>query len=474
MISDKFEDQLKLFCEKINSIKEKEYNILVNASPDGIAAGSILANSLIKNNAAVSFRAVTKDILDSCEDSYNNRFCIFIDFPSELIFKFQKTFKRGIFINHDLIPENQLDRITEDFLNPSKYGINGNYEISSSGISYLLGTKLKKDENDLIHLAIVGAISEKQDIGENKSFVGINLKIFSEAQKNDVVKMESGLVIMRKNNTPLPEAIASTFNPFIYGITGNIENCKKIFRNVAFDNLNNKWRTYSSFSEDEKAVILDSLSKFVTISSKNVPENIDQYLIGNSYVFPDEEIDSIVYDAREFVLTLEACIRFRKFGIAFAICIGERDKLFLEGEKMIQDLKNEMMDHITKLFNDKWRIFEDDMFISINAEGVLTEETIEYVTLILSQTITFNNKLLIIRTVTKDGNCKIGCIKCAGYICNFSLNDIVKENILEVGGYMLSGIHSDYVLCMIPYHRTDSFLSKLKDVIVFCVSNNRN
>lgn len=471
MKSAKFEDELKLFCEKINS-KENEYNILVNSSPDGIAAGSILADSLIKNSANVSFRAIPNDMSDISLDKYDNRFCVFIDFPSELVFKFQKSFKNRIFINHDLISESQFDLITEDFLNPSKYGINGTNEISSSGILYLMSTKLNKDNNNLIHLAIVGAVSEKQDVGPNRSLIGMNSKIVTEAQKNGALKIESGLAITRKNNTPLPDAMAYTFNPFIYGITGNKENCQKILRNIAFDNLRNKWRAYSSFSEDEKAVVLDLLSKFITISSKNVPENIDQYLICNSYVFPYEELDSIVYDAREFVLTLEACIRYRKFGIGFAICIGERDKLFLEAEKMIHEWKNELFNNISKIFHDKWRIFEDGVFVFINAEGILSEEMIEYVSLILSQLITFNNKLLVLKTVTKDGNCKIGCVKCNGNIHNYRLDYLVKENLVEVGGYIISGMHSDYVICTIPYHRADNFLSKLKEVITLCVSRN--
>lgn len=471
MIGGKFEDELKLFCEKINSIKENEIHILVSANPDGICAGSILADSLTKNNAKVSFRVIANDTYEISGARRDDCFYIFIDFPSESMLKFQKTFDNGIFINHDLISENQLDQINEDFLNPSKYGINGNKEISSSGISYLLSTKLNGKNSNLINLAIVGALSKKQDIGQNRSFVGINSEIISVAQENGLLKIDTGLMITCKNSAPLPEAMASTLTPFIYGITGDKENCQKIFRNVAFDNLKNKWRVYLNFSEDEKAIVLDSLSKFIAISSKNVQENIDKYLIGNSYIFPHEDIDSIVYDAREFVLTLEACIRYKKFGVGFAICLGERNRLFLEAEKMNYDLKKELINYISKIFNEKWRIFEDDACIFVNAEGILREDMIESVSLILSQTITFNNKLLVIRTVTKDGNCKITCIKCVGYRYEYNLVDLVKEDLLEIGGYLISEIQSNYVSCIIPYHRIDNFLSKLKDGIIFCVSN---
>ena len=150
------------FYENINSIGEKVKNliddrkdilIVSNSSCDGIISASLLIKSIWKLGGKATARFLSRFNGDNLSDLKNedHEFYLFTDIGTGLSSSFNKIFSSDwIILDHKKI--NFAEMFTDDnnaILNPWKYDIDGNKEITSGGISYLLAKNLDKKFTDL-------------------------------------------------------------------------------------------------------------------------------------------------------------------------------------------------------------------------------------------------------------------------------------------------------------------------------------
>ena len=83
-------------------------------------------------------------------------------------------------------------------------------------------------------------------------------------------------------------------------------------------------------------------------------------LIGYTYTFPREDKRSFLRKGREFSTMLNSCGRIGKSGVGISICMGDRNKMLQEGEKILGQYRSMIREYMNVLGNERWRTNSDE------------------------------------------------------------------------------------------------------------------
>jgi RecJ-like exonuclease len=462
---------LKTFCDKIESLVENEKEIIIisHLDADGIAAASIVSSALARIGAKCTVRTVSDITINILEQlrSENHDFYIITDLGAGMANQFHQAFdNKWVVIDHHQIPEEEISRDENNqILNAWKYGIDGGREISAGGMAYMLATTLDRKNKDLSPIAIVSALADRQDQGDKKSLFGLNSEIVKTAESLKLISIELDLMLTGRETRPIHETLAFTAFPYIEGLTWNAEACYALIKNagIKLKKDGGRARVLSEISQDEKNIILDAIAKFVANSSKNKEVNVIDNLIGYTYTLVKEDQRSQLRDAREFSTMLNACGRIRKAGVGIGICMGDRNALLEEGEKIVTKYRTTLRNFISSIFAEKWRMIDNGKSVFINGEGLLTEDMLGGVSSLLSGSPSLGGRLIFVRTLTKEGFYKFSARKSLGSTSTSNLGLIMRYCSELVGGN--GGGHSPAAGCRIPPTRLEEFLSAVRNAI---------
>jgi RecJ-like exonuclease len=462
---------LKAFCDKIEYMveNEKEISIISHLDADGIASGSIISSALARLGAKCAIRTVSDMTLNVLEQMRyeNHDFYIITDLGGGMANEFNQALdNRWAIIDHHQIPEHEISiDDNNQILNAWKYGIDGGKEISAGGMAYMVATTLDRKNKNLSPIAIVSALADRQDQGEKKSLFGLNSEIVKTAQSLRLISMDLDLMFTGRETRPIHEALAYTAFPYIEGLTWATESCYAVIKNAGIKMSNNgRWRVLSEISQDEKNIILNAIAEYVVNSSKNKEVNIIDNLIGYTYTLINEDQRSLLRDAREFSTMLNACGRIRKAGVGIGICMGDRNDLLNEGEKIVTKYRTTLRNYISSIFVEKWRMIDNGKSIFINGEGLLAEDMLGAISSLLSGSPTLGGRLVFVRTLTNDGFYKFSSRKSLGSTSKSDLGLIMRYCSESVGGS--GGGHSSAAGCRIPSVRLEEFLSAVRNAIL--------
>ena len=463
---------LKAFCDKSEFMveDEKEISIISHLDADGIASGSIISSALARLGAKCAVRTVSDMTLNVLEQmrSENHDFYIITDLGGGMVNEFNQALdNRWAIIDHHKIPEQEIsiDDSNNQILNAWKYGIDGDKEISAGGMAYMVAITLDRKNKNLSPIAIVSALAERQDQGDKKSLFGLNSEIVKTAQSLRLISMDLDLMLTGRETRPIHEALAHTAFPYIEGLTWATESCYALIKNAGIKmSKDGRWRVLSEISQDEKSVILNAISEFVVNSSKSKEVNMIDNLIGYTYTLINEDQRSLLRDAREFSTMLNACGRIRKAGVGIGICMGDRNNLLNEGEKIITKYRTTLRNYISSIFTEKWRMIDNGKSVFINGEGLLAEDMVGAISSLLSGSPTLGGRLVFVRTLTNDGFYKFSSRKSLGSTSKSDLGLIMRYCSESVGGS--GGGHSLAAGCRIPSTRLEEFLSAVRNAIL--------
>jgi single-stranded-DNA-specific exonuclease len=462
---------LKAFCDKIEYMieNEKEISIISHLDADGIASGSILSSALARLGAKCAVRTVSDITLNVLEQMRyeNHDFYIITDLGGGMANEFNQALdSRWAIIDHHQIPEHEISiDDNNQILNAWKYGIDGGKEISAGGMAYMVATTLDRKNKNLSPIAIVSALADRQDQGEKKSLFGLNSEIVKTAQSLRLISMDLDLMLTGRETRPIHEALAYTAFPYIEGLTWATESCYSLVKNAGIKmSKNGRWRVLSEISQDEKNIILNAIAEYVANSSKNKEVNIIDNLIGYTYTLINEDQRSLLRDAREFSTMLNACGRIRKAGVGIGICMGDRQDLLNEGEKIVTKYRTTLRNYISSIFVEKWRMIDNGKSVFINGEGLLAEDMLGAISSLLSGSPTLGGRLVFVRTLTNDGFYKFSSRKSLGSTSKSDLGLIMRYCSGSVGGS--GGGHSSAAGCRIPSARLEEFLSAVRNAIL--------
>ena len=373
-----------------------------------------------------------------------------------------------IILDHHQISEEEKDN--QNIINAWKYEIDGGTEISAGGMAYFAATALNEKNSDLSEIAIVSALGDRQDQGDNKSFTGKNFEIANTAKELGLVDIDLDLLLVGRETRPLAEALAFTSQPFIEGLTWNKETCLSVLNSSGIQlKEEGRWRVPAELNEDEKKAVIESITKFS--SDKNTSEIMSE-LIGYTYTFPKEDKRSFLRDGREYSTMLNSCGRINRSGVGMAICMGDRNRILTEGENILTDYRKMIKEYMSILSNERWRISENENCVMVNGEDIVPETMTGTISSLIAGSPKNTGKIVILRTRAEENTIKFSSRKSFGCNSNINLSELMRNGAEKFEG--IGGGHNGAAGAKITKDKLDEFLKYLEVNVVNVSSTNNS
>ncbi|RDD52959.1 MAG: hypothetical protein BA066_06905, partial [Candidatus Korarchaeota archaeon NZ13-K] len=224
-------------------------------------------------------------------------------------------------------------------LNPFLDGINGDEEVSSSGICFLVHRELFREES-MAPLALVGAIGDAQ---ENGGFRGLNGLILRWAVERGLIEVKRDIRLFGGPDYPLVASLERTVDPFIRGVSNDSAGALSLVESVGIPmKVGDRWITLSDLTEEQKRELMNELVKRV--------ESLDKAksLVGNIYVNLSEPKGSPLRDLSSLSTLLNACGRMGKGYLGALMAAGIRGELL----NRVVGVQQEYRSYLSRLLNE--------------------------------------------------------------------------------------------------------------------------
>ncbi len=464
-MTKEFEESLSFFKDKISDCikSNKSISITTHIDCDGLTSGSIIAKALIREGAKCTIRT-SKEFNQKIVESFktdSRDFHIITDLGGGFGKDLNQTLgDNWVILDHHQISEEEQEN--QNIINSWKYGIDGGTEICAGGMEYFAAMALNEKNSDLSEIAVISALGDRQDQGENKSFVGKNFEISNTAKELGLMEIDLDLLLVGRETRPLAEALAFTSQPFIEGLTWNKETCHSLLKSSGIElKEDGRWRVPAELDDEEKKSVIQSIVDFS--SEKNISEIMSE-LIGYTYTFSKEDKRSFLRDGREYSTMLNSCGRINRSGVGMAICMGDRNKILTEGEKILTDYRKMIKEYMNILSNERWRISEDENCIMVNGEDIVPETMTGTMSSLIAGSPKNAGKVIILRTKAEENKIKFSSRKSFGCKSDINLSDLMRKGAEKFDG--IGGGHNGAAGAKITKDKLDEFLKYLEVNVV--------
>jgi len=452
--------RIKVLAQDIGRLAEQGKKILVltHVDADGLASGSIVFSSLARKGADVTVRSIPDLDKRRIKELHglDNDFVIFTDLAATLGSELEESIDdRFLAIDHHQIPEEFANK--HYFLNAWQYGFDGGREACSSTMAYFFASTMDPANRDLAHLAVVGAVADRQDGGPGRSLTGLNRKALEEAQTAGVISLSKDFLFTARETRPLHESIAFTTTPFLPGISGSKDAVLASLLQAGIPiKEGSRWRTPSELTSEEKMKVTDIIAG--RIGANGGSTEAIAALVGEVYTLPDEDSFTPLKDAREFATLLNACGRMGAAGLGMAICLGDRGTAFREAMATLSSYRMSINKAVQGLSGDSQRSVQHGSVVFLKGDELVDEKLLGPVTSIITSSQPFKDKVVVATAKSGESELKISSRVGDAYAKPVNLGVVMREAAEAVDG--VGGGHSMAAGAKIPSAKADAF-SKL-------------
>ncbi len=291
-------------AEELAKIIERQefVHIITHCDADGIAGGAIAKRAL--DERGIKNKITIVNYLDIHTIKKIENFTWFIDLGNAHAHEIEK--KNAIISDHHFSSSKCSCSI-----NPFYYGIDGETEISASGLTHLISSSLSNNDASL---SIIGAIGDLQDVKHLK-LVGMNRELL----KNSRIEIKRDVRIYGRGK-PLFRMLAYSTDPPIPGIFKKSRNAIGFLQSIGIDYR----KTWNECSRNEKKRILSSIVKLML--ERGFDYTRISRIFGEVY-----ELDG--HDLREYAAILNSMGKYGNGEEAIVMCMKEE----FNGEKVMKE-----------------------------------------------------------------------------------------------------------------------------------------
>ena len=187
-------------------------------------------------------------------------------------------------------------------------------------------------------------------------------------------------------------------------------------------------------------------------------------LIGYTYTFPREDRMSFLRDGREFSTMLNSCGRISRAGVGIAICMGDRNRMLQEGEKILTEYRSMIRNYMNILANERWRVSEGKNCVMVNGQGIVPETMTGTISSLIAGSPRNSGKIVILRTEGEQGTIKFSSRK--SFACKYDINlsDLMRTGAEKFDGN--GGGHDAAAGAKITKDKLGEFLDYLEANVV--------
>ncbi|MHA1978348.1 MAG: DHH family phosphoesterase [Candidatus Hodarchaeales archaeon] len=450
-------------CKKAaEGILQKNFSsplyIFSHFDPDGLTAASILAIAFKREKIPFHLKILKRleiNQLNLIGDSLpENALVIFSDLGSGVIETF-RTWDPSIQIyildHHSLVSECELqDNI--HLINPHCFSIDGSNMVSGSGVSYFVACHINSSNENLAHLAIIGALGDRQDQGENSSLIGLNQKIVKDAINNqlctDLVSVwfydrTRDLItsLKRLNIEEFDEEIAIHY--FLNEI------------GIKFTGKSGR-RTVMELDEEEKKKLASELIV------RNLVE--PEALYKRDYQLLNEPIVQL-QDARVFASRLNACGRMNRPDVGISLCMGDRNHALKELKPLMRDYSRKIGEGINWVLSDG-NLEELGTLFFIDGRSTIEENIIGPITSILASIEEYKTKPILSCAKIDENRVKISFRKAHSSNTDIELDELLRRGLKELNLDTEVGGHSAAAGAILIEEELNAFKTQLNNILL--------
>lgn len=334
-----------------SSIAEaEELSLFIFPDFDSTLAGSILQLFLLENNLTFKIRLTPRLELEEWKDW------------SKLIITIGLNIPRSVaeFLGDKKLKTIAFTHSTENLISqpyPSLFRVSVDYHKTT--LSTILLRILKElwiPHSKAYLLAIMSGLASRHDRSREGGFTGLENEIVSEAVSKKLVNESLGLKLSSFEDKYLIYSMHDTLNPYLEGVTGDLEGSKKLLEDVGIEDY-----------EDVKVTDLpgDLMSKLVKSLLKKAGSS-DKisvgWIIGRVYRVPD--VGFVVRDLKDIthlLLLVEEWEGFEKIIVTplnFQKVISKNYNLLLEAPKKLKIAYDKSLESIGSSSTNKMLVVE--------------------------------------------------------------------------------------------------------------------
>jgi len=429
-LREKCRDIAKILLESI----ERDANILLvtHHDADGLSAGGLMGRAIYREGGRFTARTFTDLTEEKINQLVSEKFDlnVFLDLGTVFIKNLRKVFNEDwIVIDHHQLVEDKDHHL----LNPYLFEISGDFEISGSGLAYLVAKEMNLRNRALSYLGIVGAVGDRQDVGKGRKLVSLNREVvLKDAEDLGLIETSEDLIFYGRESRPIHEAIASTLTPYIPVISGNSDMALALLTSLNLKlKEGERWRVISELSLEEKKKIVEGLIPYIVGAGESSEEALSE-LFGEVYTLVGEGKGTPLRDAREFASLLNACGRMRAPWVGLLIAMGDREEAYREGRRIYTEYRRSLTNVMQEL-KMRARPLEAGVAVEFIGDGLVWGSMTGAISSLLSSLKEYEEKIVLVRTVDEDGKYKISIRR--GRRCRkVNVGQLAFKAATEVGG----------------------------------------
>lgn len=464
-----FADETEQSAKKLsNEIRgNAKIRVVSHLDADGLAAAGIISSALLRSRARFHLtilRQLRRKTIQELVNEWGDVF-VFVDLGSGQIgeiSEFMSDSKVFIFDHHPPI-ESGSPSFTH--VNPHLCDIDGTTKISAAGVAYFVARAMDNSNIDLSALAIVGALGDQQDKGEQRSLTGLNAEIVKDAEKVSVIEVSKDIRLFGRETRPIHTTLEYTTEPYIPGLTGNGDACAKLLLNLGIPlKEGESWRTISSLTQEEKTRLVSELVR--RMLSRGMDPKDAESLIGTVYTLIREDKGTSFRDAREYSSLLNACGRMGFPGLGVVACMGDRCDGLRETQNVLSQYRRKLAEYL-ELFEKPNFVKETEHIQYFNAENLMDDRMIGPVTAIaISSHILKSDRPVAALASSEDDLVKISMRATDQLVKKgIDLGKAIREAIQGIEGEAEGGGHDIAAGAFIAKGSEEMFLLHLDDAI---------
>ncbi len=377
--------------------------IISHVDADGITAASIIASCLYR--LEVPFRArivpwLDRDMVEELASGPEGPI-VFTDIGSS----YMNLLAEGLGTREVLVLDHHppVGKPPPGWVevNPHNHGLDGTSDVSGAGVAYLVVREFGDEMRDLAPLAVIGALGDLQDRREDRSLGGLNEIAVEDAVGLGLVEVSKDLVFYGRETRPIHKAMAYTSSPYIPGISYQEDNAFAVLAKAGIKvKEDDRWRTVSDLSEEEKKRLLDTIAGFLA-SRGHSPELVNK-LVGTVYTLVGEEPWTPLRDAREFASLLNACARMEKPDVGIAVCMGDRSRGLEEALSLLEEYRSRLARCLAKM-QEPGVVEELGRLVVVHGGSWMGDRMVAAVASIVSSGMAGSGKVLVVYAFEEDG-----------------------------------------------------------------------
>ncbi|MEZ0345125.1 MAG: DHH family phosphoesterase [Infirmifilum sp.] len=357
--------QAKVFFEYLRQ-KEEPVLVISHYDADGLSSASIFSSLFSKLEIPFHLVFVEQTYPDTLEDlpfeDYNS--IAFLDLGSgykDILRQFVSG-KNVLIVDHHVPTQNVWENLIE--INPYNIGLDASTHTSSSTLSYSILRMLMGENKALLPAAIAGALGDRLDVGERFSLIGLNKEVLEIGKRLGIIEESVSLRLFGTKNRPIVEALASTMEPFIPGLSGNPSACIKFLEKIGIPpKTGSAARIVATLTSDEIKHLASELIKYMISQGVNVKEA--EKIFGYNYYIVREPESSPLKNLREYAFTLNALGRLDHYGTAISLNLGHRGRYIARAEDSIKEYRRLLARQLSRIFENQESITRHGKFTII-------------------------------------------------------------------------------------------------------------